>query len=129
VTPSTREFKAGQRGATVFGGFLILLMVAAVVLVIMKVTPAYVENYNIKRVLNDMAQDSEVTKMTSFQVRQTLTERLRVSGIHDRKSKKINVKRQGRETNIEIRYVVKKHLVANIDLLISFHDTATVLHR
>ena len=114
---------------TVFGGFLVVLIIAAVTLIVMRVTPAYVENFNIKRVLRDVAADSKIAQLPPFQVRQALDDRLKISGIHDRKGKTITVKREGGVTRIDIEYVVEKHLVANVDLLLRFHDTATLEPR
>lgn len=128
MTPST-NLPGRQRGITVFGGFLLLLVIAAFALIVIRVTPAYIENYNIKRVLGDMAEDSALAAKSPQEIVQSLHDRLRFSGVHELGDKKIKVRREGGKTHVSIDYEVRKPVVGNLAALITFSDKIEIVPR
>jgi hypothetical protein len=114
---------------TVFGGFILFLIVAAVALILLRVTPAYIENYTIKRILGDLVEESGMAHLESHEVRQSVVNRLKVSGIHNTKDKKITVKKAGGVTRVKVEYVVQEPIVGNVDVLISFSDSVELVRR
>ena len=114
---------------TVFGGFIMFLLIAAIALLIVRITPAYIENYNVKRVLGDLLEEDAMAHKAPQEISSSVRNRLRVSGIHDLKDKKIQVKREGGVTRVSIDYVVKKPVVGNLDVLITFSDSVELVRR
>ena len=114
---------------TVFGGFLLLLIVGAVVLLVIKIAPVYLENYNVKRVLIDMVDDQATREMAPHELVQSAKNRLKVSGIHNAKDFKITAKRSGRGMLVNIDYVVQKPVVGNLEALMTFHEDVEIIKR
>jgi hypothetical protein len=118
-----------QKGMTVFGGFLLLLIVGAVILLALKIAPVYLENYNVKRVLIDMVDDQSTRAMAPHQLVQSVKNRLHVSGIHNTKDYKISAKRSSRGMQINVDYVVRKPVVGNLDALMTFHEDVELIRN
>ena len=118
-----------QRGMTIFGGFILFLIVAAMALLVVRVTPAYIENYTVKRVLGDLLEEDSMAHKAPQQVASNIRDRLKVSGVHDLKGKKIKVKRAGGVTKVSIDYVVRQPVVGNVDMLITFSDSVELVRR
>jgi len=123
------NMRHSQKGMTVFGGFLLLLIVGAVVLLVIKIAPVYLENYNVKRVLIDMVEDQATRKMAPHELVQSVRNRLSVSGIHNQKDFKIVAKRSGRGMLINIDYEVRKPVVGNLDALMTFHEDVELIRN
>ena len=118
-----------QKGMTVFGGFLLVIFVGAIVLLVVKIAPVYLENYNIQRVLIDLVEDQATRNMPPHELKQQVRNRLKVSGIHNTKDMKIVAKRAGRGMLVEIDYVVRKPIVGNLDALMTFHNDVELVKR
>ena len=123
------NMRHSQKGMTVFGGFLLLLIVGAVVLLVIKIAPVYLENYNVKRVLIDMVEDQGTRKMAPHELVQSVKNRLNVSGIHNTKDFKITAKRSGRGMLINVDYEVRKPVVGNLDALMTFHEDVELIRN
>lgn len=118
-----------QRGMTVFGGFIMFLLIAAIALLIVRISPAYIEDYTVKRVLGDLLEDDAMAHKSPQEISNRIRTGLRGSGIHDLKGKKIQVKRAGGVTHVSVDYVVKKPIVGNIDVLITFSNSVELVKR
>ena len=123
------NMRHSQKGMTVFGGFLLLLIVGSVVLLVIKIAPVYLENYNIKRVLIDMVEDQATRNMAPHELKQSVYSRLSVSGIHNTKDIKVTAKRSNRGVTINVDYEVRKPVVGNLDALMTFHDDVEIIKR
>lgn len=123
------DMRHSQKGMTVFGGFLMLIFVGAIILLVVKIAPVYLENYNVQRVLIDMLEDNAVRKMPPHELKQSVKNRLKVSGIHNAKHMKITAKRAGRGILVSVDYVVRKPIVGNLDAVMTFHDDIEIINR
>jgi hypothetical protein len=118
-----------QGGMTIFGGLILFLIIAAMTLVVVRIAPAYIENYTVKRVLGDLLEEDSMAHKPPQEVASNVRNRLKVSGIHDLKGKNIKVKRAGGVTSVRIEYVVRKPIVGNIDALLTFSDGVELVSR
>lgn len=118
-----------QQGMTVFGGLLLLLFIAAMALVVVRLAPAYIENFTVKRVLGDMLDDSTLAYQEPPRIAESVRTRLKASAVHDLKDKKISVKRSSGYTVVTIEYQVTKPIVGNLSALIDFSDSVELIAR
>lgn len=123
------NMRHSQKGMTVFGGFLMVIFVGAIILLVVKIAPVYLENYNVQRVLIDMLDDDAVRSMAPHELKQSVMNRLKVSGIHNARDMKITAKRAGRGILVSVDYVVRKPIVGNLDVLMTFHDDIQIIKR
>ena len=115
-----------QQGLTIFGGVILLLFISAIALVVIRVTPAYLENFTIKRIFNDLESEHGLVSKEPYTIRNIVKDRLRQSGIHDQKDMKFGVKRAGRTVIVSLVYSVREPIVGNLSVIMDFHEQSKI---
>jgi len=64
-----------QRGVSMFGFLLVAIVVIMFAVLAMKLVPAYIEFFSVKKILNAMGQDNEVKSMTNAEIRNSFAKR------------------------------------------------------
>ena len=111
-----------QKGMTGIGWLVVLALIGFFAMLIIKITPIYMENYSIKGVLASLKEEPMITKKTVAEVRQMVQRRLKVNGVYDMHRDNIKIKRDGGVMTVDISYEVQKNMVGNIDILVVFSD-------
>ncbi len=116
-----------QRGLTLIGFGLVLVLVLFFSYAAMRIVPLYLEYQALISAMNTLVVDPRGRKMTSRQIKNKLIDSLWVNYATDniqRKHMKLTNKKEGLE--VRVAYEVRKDFVGNIDLLLSF-ERAVIL--
>ena len=111
-----------QKGASVFGVVVVLLIIAAFVSVGLKVIPAYVDHNLVAGVAETLADSGRAADMTQTEIRQEISNTLRVNNIRDFDINSVTSTRVENPTEISIVYERRIPLFTNIDIVISFDE-------
>jgi hypothetical protein len=116
--------KRRQRGISLIGMLLwgIIIVIAAVL--VMKLVPAYVEFFTIKKVLVDIGQDPEIRTMSNASIRDKFSKRAMIDTIHSVKADDLDISRERGLTVISVDYPYQMKLVGNVSLLVDFHASS-----
>ena len=109
-----------QRGVSMFGFMLIAIVVIMFAMLAMKLVPAYIEFFSVKKILNAMGQDSEVKSMSNAEIRDSFAKRADVGYVTVVKPADLNIDRSGGNVMISTEYEYRTPLVANISLIVDF---------
>lgn len=109
-----------QRGVSMFGFMLVAIVVIIFAMLAMKLVPAYVEYFSVKKILNAMGQDSEVKSMNNADIRNSFAKRADVGYVTVVKPADLNIDRSGGNLVISTEYEYRTPLVANISLIVDF---------
>lgn len=109
-----------QRGVSMFGFMLVAIVVIIFAMLAMKLIPAYVEYFSVKKILNAMGQDSEIKSMSNADIRSAFAKRADVGYVTVVKPADINIDRSGGNLVISTEYEYRTPLVANISLIVDF---------
>lgn len=109
-----------QRGVSMFGFMLIAIVVIIFAMLAMKLVPAYIEFFSVKKILNAMGQDSEVKSMSNAEIRDSFAKRADVGYVTVVKPADLNIDRSGGNVMISTEYEYRTPLVANISLIVDF---------
>ena len=109
-----------QRGITMFGLLLVAIVVVMLAVVAMKLVPAYVEFFSVKKILNAMGQDSEIKSMSNAEIRNAFAKRADVGYVTVVKPEDLDIERNGGNLVISTAYEYRTPLVANISLVVDF---------
>ncbi len=113
----------GKSTKTIFFG----LVVAGVMLVLLfKLTPVYLEHFAVVSSLNSMEEEIGMHTKSPHELKRLLKKRFDINDVKRATMDDVTIKRQGKSTLITVDYEVLIHLVSNIDLLISFNNTASL---
>ena len=109
-----------QRGISMFGFLLVAIVVIMFAVLAMKLVPAYLEFFSVKKILNAMGQDSEVKSMSNAEIRNSFAKRAEVGYVTVVKPADLNVDRSGGNMVISTEYEYRTPLVANVSLIVDF---------
>ena len=109
-----------QRGMSFIGILVILILVVFAALVGMRVTPAYIEYFTIKKAVNSIAQSGELRGATVSEVRRAFERRANIDDITSVLPQDLQVSKEGNEVVIAFAYEKRVPLFYNVSLLIDF---------
>lgn len=115
-----------QRGLTFISWIFVLAIAIFFALIGIKMVPTYLENFAIKDVLKTVAADRSVRDMTKGQIKQNLLTRFRINGVYDFNPKNIHVEKTRQGRRIRVEYEVRKPVVGNVSLVMSFSDSVLI---
>lgn len=113
-----------QRGVSLSG-----LLIWSVVLILaaiggMKVIPAYVQDAEIKSILSTIANDSEMQRVQSKDIRESFSKRAMMNNINVVTANDIEIVKDARGLSLSISYQVKIPLAGNASLLLEFNPSS-----
>lgn len=109
-----------QRGVSMFGFMLVAVVVIIFAMLAMKLVPAYIEFFSVKKILNTMGQDSETKSMSNIEIRNSFSKRADVGYVTVVKPSDLEIDRSGGKMVISTEYEYRTPLVANISLVVDF---------
>jgi hypothetical protein len=113
-----------QRGVSLIGMLLWGIAIVFVALFAMKLLPAYMEFFKVKKVLVDLGQDSEIKTMTNANIRDKFNKRSLIDDIHSIRSADLDITREKGLTIVSADYQFQTKLVGNVSLLVDFHASS-----
>ena len=102
------------------GILLILILVVFAALIGMRVTPAYLEYFAIKKAVSGMAQSGELSGQSVADVRRAFDKRAAVDDISSINSTDLEIAKEGGDVVLSFAYEKRIPLFYNISLLIDF---------
>lgn len=114
-----------QRGITLLG-FLIVLMVAGFfAFLVMRIGPSYLEYMNVVTAMKGVAAEPGSSTWSIAQVRGALDKRLYINYVNEAHvgPKSFEIKRSGGVNTLSVFYEVREDLLYNIDYVATFEKT------
>lgn len=109
-----------QQGASTIGILITVLFFGSLLTLLIKLGPAYLDDYTIKGALEGLDGEDGLSQMTPSDVRRLVTKRLSVNNVDSFNAKDINIEKDGDLVIITLDYEVRTHVVSNVDAVISF---------
>lgn len=118
-----------QRGMTLVSWVVVLLILAFVFIFLLKVVPAYMEDFSVGSSLKSLKEDTVTTFSTPEQVHTAIMRRLSVNNVDNVTSEDIEISRVGSSFDINVEYEVREPFMFNIDLVLTFNHRVGVQAR
>lgn len=109
-----------QQGASTIGILITVLFFGSLLTLLIKVGPAYLDDYTIQGALEGLDGEEGLSQMTPADVRRLVTKRLSVNNVDSFNAKDIKIEKDGDLVVISLDYEVRTHVVSNVDAVISF---------
>ena len=109
-----------QRGASTVGILIAVLFFASLLTLVIKLGPAYLDDYTVKGALEGLDGAEGLSQMTPADVRRLVTKRLSVNNVDGFDAKEIEIEKDGDLVIISLDYEVRTHVVSNVDAVINF---------
>jgi len=107
----------GQRGASGLVMLVMVLFFGSLLTLLLKLGPAYMDDYTIQEALNDTKGLSE---MGPAEVRSQINKRLSVNNVRTLSAESITVDKDGDRVLIVVDYEVRSPVISNIDAVMHF---------
>lgn len=116
-----------QSGLGMIG--VLFLCVAIVIGAIggMKVVPAYLEYFNIKKAVKGIVQSGQAAKSTPGEIRELFERRRAIDDFDSVTGRDLQITKSGNDVEISYSYQRKIPLFANVNLLIDFSGSSSQL--
>lgn len=111
-----------QRGMTVTGWLVVVLIIGIFAAVGMKIGPVYLQNYTVKNILESLKDEPLITQKTPGMVTNMIMRRLDINGVYDLSKKNITIKKSPGIMQVSIDYNVQKQIIGNLEALMTFSD-------
>ena len=112
--------KKRQHGITMFGFLFVAVVLVFVAMLAMKVVPAYIEFFSVKKILNTMGQESDLGSKGNAEIRNDFANRASVSYVSVVKPGDLSVDRSGGVPVVSVDYEFRTKLIGNVSLVVDF---------
>ncbi len=115
-----RSLKQSQRGLTMFGFLFVAIIFIAIAMLAMKLVPAYIEFFSMKRIFSVMGQDAGLKAMSNAEIRDSFRKRAGIGDVTSVKPEDISISRSSGTPVISADYEFRTPLVSNVSLVVDF---------
>lgn len=122
MTNNLKKYRADhktQGGVSLMGLIVVSALLIVLALLGMKITPAYMEFFSIKKILTAMKQEPLDT-MSAGEIRRSFDNRATVAYVSVVKGSDLVIEKSSSGTVVSVEYQVVKPIVANVSVLIDF---------
>jgi len=116
--------KAQQQGATVVGMIFIAAGIVFVVVLALKLVPAYIEYATIQNHLRELARAPDTRTATPAEIRSAFGRRAQIDDIRAISSADLDIARDGGDVILSASYETRIKLVGNISACIDFEPSS-----
>jgi len=109
-----------QVGVSKFGLLIVFVLLAGFFTFGLKVVPLYVDHNLVTGVCEELVENGEAVNMTVTEVRQRVSNTLRINNITDFNLSGITLRKESDQAIISIAYERRAELIANLDVVAKF---------
>ena len=121
--------KNKQTGMTLIGWLIVLGLIAFFALLVMKLFPMVMEDYEIGGSLESLQQEPLITKKTNQEIMSLLQRRFDVNDITAVKKDNVKITKEGGVLTITIDYENQKPFLGNYYILGKYHHSTKVVEH
>ena len=115
-----------QRGITLIGFLMLLILAGFFVFLGMRLVPTYIEYYSVARDMDGLAAEPGLSSQGPEKIRDLLFRRFYVSYVDSVKPQHVKVTKAGDGYDLRITYEVRKELMYNLDYVAKFDRTVEI---
>ena len=115
-----RPMPSKQRGLTMFGFLFVAVVLVAIAMLAMKLVPAYIEFFSVKKILATMGQESDIRSKGNAEIRADFSRRASAGYVTVVKPEDLSIDRRGGVPVITADYEFRTKLVGNVSLVVDF---------
>ncbi|WP_018076298.1 DUF4845 domain-containing protein [Thiobacillus denitrificans] len=116
----TRSTPSRQHGLSMIGFLFVAIVLVAIAMLAMKLVPAYIEFFSVKKILATMTQESDFKSKSNAELRNDFTKRANVGYVTVVKPEDLSIDRRGGIPVVSANYAFRTKLVGNVSLVVDF---------
>ncbi len=118
---STHPMQSRQRGLSMIGFLFVAVVLIMVAMLAMKLVPAYIEFFSVKKILATMGQESDLRSKSNAEIRSAFARRANTGYVTVVKPEDLTIDRRGGTPVISADYEFRTKLFGNVSLVVDFN--------
>lgn len=114
-----------QRGMSIIGILVLVILGVSITLIVVKLSPAYIEYFSVKKVISAMAKDPAFASMSPKEIRDSFDRRAAIDYINSVKGSDLDLSKDNGENVASIEYAQKIPLAFNISACLDFEASTS----
>lgn len=115
-----------QKGVSAVGWLLIAVIFGFLLITFFRVFPMYYENFKVRSVLENMAQDQRLDVKSRRAIWQSMQKRLTVQEARSVKREDVSMQRKDGKTTITVNYEIKSDYIGNLFIGARFSESVVI---
>ncbi|MGB2248750.1 MAG: DUF4845 domain-containing protein [Alcanivorax sediminis] len=111
-----------QRGLSLIGWMVILIVVAILGTAAFRMIPAYMQHNTIRTAISNLLQDNKVALMSGSEIRDALSKRFMINQVDVIKVDDLVMTKEGGVLKIATDYEVREPLFYNVSIVMTFKE-------
>ena len=114
-----------QRGMSFISILVLIVLGVSITLLVVKLTPAYIEFFAVKKIMSTMAKDPAFANMSPKQIRDSFDRRANIGYVTSVTGKDLDLSKESGENVASVEYAQKIPLVLNINACLDFTSSTS----
>ncbi|MDA3921530.1 MAG: DUF4845 domain-containing protein [Salinisphaera sp.] len=115
-----------QRGMTLWSLLYVLITLGLVGIVAVKSVPVYLNAYDVKKTLQDVASQPDMGNASARQIQNAVQKHFDAGYVSNITGRDVAVKQVGKHRELEVIYEVRRPLFFNMSMVYSFNEKVSM---
>ena len=111
-----------QRGMTVIGMLLVIIVIAFVALIAMKVVPMYVQYYSIKSTIESIRKEPQVAQMTPQDIQNAIQKRFDIGYVDNITARDLKIRNDPKGRVLDLVYQDERTLFYGLSVVLKVSE-------
>lgn len=121
-----KELNSSQRGMTVIGMLLLIIMLAFIALIAMKVVPLYVQYYTIKSTIESIRKEPQLAQMSTQDIQAGIQKRFDIGYVENVKARDLKVRSESGGRVLDLVYQDERPLFYGLSVILKVNETVSL---
>jgi cell division protein FtsL len=118
-----QQRRGRQRGMTVIGMLLVMIVVAFVALIGMKVVPMYVQYYSIKSTIESIRKEPQVAQMTPMDIQNAIQKRFDIGYVDNISARDLKIRNERSGRVLDLIYQDERSLFYGLSVVLKVNES------
>lgn len=120
------QMRNRQKGMTGIGWLIVLALIGFFTLLTLKMLPSYLEFYKVVSTLDSLTKETGMSEPSPQAIRRLIERRFDISYVNSISYRDVSIKPVGSNFQVTAKYEARKHLFANVDVIMNFSHMVKV---
>lgn len=111
-----------QRGMTLLGMLLLVIVIAFVALIAMKVVPMYVQYFSIKSTIESIRKEPQLAQMSTQDIQKGIAKRFDIGYVNNVRAEDLKIKNEQGGRSIELVYNDERELFYGLYVVLKVNE-------
>lgn len=118
-----RERNKRQRGMTVIGMLLLIIVIAFVALIAMKVVPMYIQYFSIKSTIESIRKEPQLAQMSAQDIQNAIQKRFDIGYVDNISARDLKIRNERNGRVIDLVYDDERDLFYGLYVLLKVNES------